>query len=199
MGVELEIKVMTFEELLPATEKGEIDGAMSGITITAGRNKNVLFVGPYSITGKSLLTTKSVLKKLTKNKEEELGKLKMTALKGSNSADFIKAEFPKVEYEGVSDYDKGVKMVENGKADALVADYAICVLAAFESENMDLRYLQDPLTMEPIGMALGSTDVRLINLIENHFNALEMSGELESIDYKWFIEGDWLDQVQLDY
>ena len=50
MGVDLEFKLMPFEELLLSVEKGEIDGAMSGITITAARNMNMVFIQILSLT-----------------------------------------------------------------------------------------------------------------------------------------------------
>ena len=56
MGVEVEFVQKPFGELLPALEKGEIDAIMSGMTMTPKRNLEAAFVGPYVLSGKSILT-----------------------------------------------------------------------------------------------------------------------------------------------
>ena len=196
LGVELEVKVMTFEELLPAVNSGKIDAAMSGITMTVSRNTGVVFVGPYSFTGKSLIVTKKTLKKINKTNQENIGELKVSALKGSTSETFVKEEFEGAQETFVGTLDEGIKAVQDGTTDAMVADYPTCVIAALKDEDRNLRYLEDPITSEPIGMALGTTDIRLINLVQNYIYFLDYSGELDDLEYKWYDEGAWLDSVK---
>lgn len=59
MEVRLRVEVIPFDELIPALEKGRIDMIISSMTITAERNLRVAFVGPYFISGQSILTTKT--------------------------------------------------------------------------------------------------------------------------------------------
>ena len=56
MGVKLTIVGMPFADLLPALKEGKIDLILSGMTITLKRNMDVVFVGPYYVTGKAFLT-----------------------------------------------------------------------------------------------------------------------------------------------
>ena len=56
MGLTPRFVEMPFARLLPALERGEVDLVISGMTITPARNARVAFVGPYFISGKSLLT-----------------------------------------------------------------------------------------------------------------------------------------------
>ena len=60
MGVELKLVEKPFAQLLPALETGEVDAVMSGMTMTPARNLRVAFVGPYLISGKSLLSKSSL-------------------------------------------------------------------------------------------------------------------------------------------
>jgi len=55
LGVELEIVAMPFGDLLSALEDGEVDLVISGMTATLQRNMRAAFVGPYHISGKSIL------------------------------------------------------------------------------------------------------------------------------------------------
>jgi polar amino acid transport system substrate-binding protein len=56
MGVTVEYVIKPFPELLPALKAGEVDIVMSGMSITAERSLGAVFVGPYMMSGKSLLT-----------------------------------------------------------------------------------------------------------------------------------------------
>ena len=61
MGVRAELVVKPFPELLPALKAGEVDVVMSGMTITADRSADFSFVGPYTLSGKSILTKSRTL------------------------------------------------------------------------------------------------------------------------------------------
>ncbi len=54
-GVEVKFEVMSFADLLPAMQNGEIDIVVSGMTAPPARNKQVAFGGPYYVSGKGLL------------------------------------------------------------------------------------------------------------------------------------------------
>ena len=60
MQVELEIVEIPFGDLLAALTDGEIDMVLSGMAITPDRSRQVRFIGPYTLTGKSMLTTARV-------------------------------------------------------------------------------------------------------------------------------------------
>ena len=47
-------------------------------------------------------------------------------------------------------------------------------------------------------MALATNDAHLVNVVQNYFNYLELSGQLEMLTYKWFEDSSWLLQAKLD-
>ena len=61
MGARLEIVTMPFGELLKALDDEKVDMVMSGMAITAERSRNHTFVGPYMMSGKSILTKSGLL------------------------------------------------------------------------------------------------------------------------------------------
>ena len=69
MKVKLDIKTMPFGELMMALEEDKIDMVISGMSITPERTELVSFVGPYMMSGKSILTKNSVLGKITSTEE----------------------------------------------------------------------------------------------------------------------------------
>lgn len=56
LDVEVEFVTKPFPELLPALNAGDVDIVMSGMAITAKRSLDAVFVGPYMLSGKSILT-----------------------------------------------------------------------------------------------------------------------------------------------
>jgi polar amino acid transport system substrate-binding protein len=206
MGYEIELAMMLidamnlkvkfvekpFSELLPALEKGEIDVVMSGMTITPERNMNYTFVGPYMVSGKSVLAKKSRISQLDEIGELKKGNIKIVALEGSTSQQFAETVSPSATLVLTKDYDSAVKMVLDNSVDLMVADLPICVLSILRNPDADLATLDVPLTLEPIGMALPANAFQLYNLIENFLVSLEISGVLENLEIKWFNDGAWL-------
>ena len=195
MGVKVEFVQKPFGELLPALEKGEIDAIMSGMTMTPQRNLKAAFVGPYIVSGKSILTTSTALAALQDAEEIDRSTVKITALKGSTSEKFVKKVLEKTTYIGVDDYDTAVQMVIEGKADALVADFPICALSQMRLPDAGLVTLTEPMTIEPIGIALAPGDALFVNMVTNYLSALEGIGLLDALEAKWFEDGGWLIQL----
>ena len=195
MGVKVEFVQKPFGELLSALEKGEIDAIMSGMTMTPKRNLKAAFVGPYIVSGKSILTKSSTLAALNDAEEIDSSSITIVALKGSTSEKFVKKVLEKTTYVGVDDYDAGVQMVIDGKADALVADYPICALSQMRFPDAGLATLSEPMTIEPIGIALAPGDALLVNMVTNYLGTLQGLGLLDSLEEKWFEDGGWLIQL----
>jgi len=195
MGVELKIVQKPFGDLLPALEKGEVDLVMSGMTITPARNLRAAFVGPYIITGKSILTSASTLERLNEAEKINQGDITLAALKGSTSQRFVERVLPKAKLVATEDYDAAVGLLRAGDADAVVADYSICAISVLRYPDDNLATLVEPLTIEPIGVAVSPGDSLLLNMLENYLGALEAVGVLEKLEQKWFDDGAWLIQL----
>ncbi|MFB3090173.1 MAG: transporter substrate-binding domain-containing protein, partial [Gammaproteobacteria bacterium] len=111
MGVKLEIKTMPFDKLLPALEKGKVDVVISNMTMNPKRNMKVAFVGPYMTSGKCVLTKKEGLAKAEKAENLNSPDIRLAALKGSTSADFVKALLPKATITLVDDYESAISLI----------------------------------------------------------------------------------------
>jgi len=192
MGVELQIVEKAFGELVPALESGEVDAVMSGLTITPERNRRVAFVGPYLVSGKSILTKSSTLAAASETEHIDQANVRVAALANSTSQAFVEALLPQAQATFTSDYDAAVQLVLNGEVDALVADFPICALSMLRYPNEGLATLNKPLTVEPIGMAVPAGDALLLNMIENYLQGLQLSGALAELESYWFENGSWV-------
>jgi ABC-type amino acid transport substrate-binding protein len=195
MGVKATIVQKPFGELLPALLKGEVDMVVSGVTITPERNTKVAFVGPYAITGKSILTKSATLDSLDEAGEMNRDKVRLAALEGSTSQEFVEQLIPKATLRKTKNYDEALKLLMEDQVDAIVADMEACQFAMLRNPDAGLETLTEPLTLEPIGMALPPNDPLLINLVENYFGTIELTGLVEPLHEKWYANGAWLFQL----
>ena len=192
MKVKLEIVAMPFGELMTALEADKIDMVMSGLSITPERTEMVSFVGPYMMSGKSILTKNATLAEIEASKDFNRKELKLVALSNSTSASFVKSVAPDAQLTEISSYDEGVAMVIDGKADAMVADMPVCVLSVLRYPEAGLATLERPLTVEPVGIAVSKDDLQFFNLVDNYLEAYEKTGILTQLRKKWFEDSSWV-------
>lgn len=195
MGVKLTLKPMHFNELLPALEAGQVDMVLSAMTMTPQRNLKVAFVGPYFASGKSILAKSANVESLNELSKMNNPDKVLVALKGSTSQMFVEKLMPKAKLELADDYDQAVAMVRNGKAQAMVADFPICMVSVYRYPEAGLATLTKPLMYEPLGIALPPNDPLLVNWVQNSLNFLEKTGELEALTERWFKDASWISRL----
>ncbi|MBL0707566.1 MAG: transporter substrate-binding domain-containing protein [Sulfurimonas sp.] len=185
MGVELVVKVMDFNKLIPALSSGKVDIVLSNMTITPKRNTKVAFVGPYLKSGKCLITKKASLASAQK---EELNKAfnKIVVIKGSTSEDFVKIGMPKVKAITVESEEKAINMVRKSKVSAMLTDYPVCVSVV--ANNPKDNFIPIPstfLSYEPIGVAIAPQNTHLLNWTQNFMIRANEVGLFEVLGEKW--------------
>ena len=196
LGVKLTLKPIVFNDLIPALEAGQIDLVMSGMTVTPARNLKVAFVGPYFASGKSILTKEATAPSLQNIAQMNRPDVVLAALKGSTSQLFVERLTPNAKLVLTDDYDQAVAMVLDGRANAMVADFPICMVSVYRYQDKALTTLKKPLTYEPIGIALPTTDPLLLNLVQNFLTGIVNSGELEALRQRWFNDASWVSQLR---
>jgi len=192
MKVELQIVEKPFAELIPALENGDVDLVMSGMTITAARSRTVSFVGPYVASGKSILTTSAALAAADEAEDLNESDIRLVTLRNSTSETFVKMNLPEAQLALVDSYDEAIEMLRANEAGALVADMPICLLTVMRYPNEGFATLNQPLTIEPIGIAVPANDPQLLNLVRNYFVALEGLGVLDGLRQAWLENGSWV-------
>lgn len=93
-------------------------------------------------------------------------------------------------------YDQAVQSLLSDQANVMVADFPVCALTILRNPEAGLVTLAEPLTIEPIGMALPADDPLLMNFITNYFNAMTMGGLLTKLELYWFQSGAWLPDMK---
>jgi len=192
MKAELEIVEKPFADLIPALENGEVDMVLSGMTITADRSRSVSFVGPYVMSGKSILTKSSTLAAVQQAGDLNESDIRLVTLQNSTSEQFVRTNLPDAQLTTVATYDEAIEMLRADQTGALVADMPICLLTVMRFPNEGFATLNQPLTLEPIGIALPAGDAQLLNVVQNYVTALEGMGILPALREKWLENGAWV-------
>jgi polar amino acid transport system substrate-binding protein len=196
MNVKLTVKAIHFNDLLQALEAGQADMVLSSMTITPARNLKFAFAGPYYVSGKSILIKQKYAESMSEVSKINNPDYILTALKGSTSQVFAEKVFPKAKLELVENYDQAVALVREDKAQAMVADMPICQVTAYRYRDAGLMTLKNPLSWEPIGIALPANDFLLINWLQNFLNTIEKDGTLAMIVDRWFKDSSWLSRLK---
>jgi len=144
------------------------------------------------LSGKSILTNSKTLAAVRSAGEINKANLKLAALGNSTSEEFVKTVLPEAQLVTTQDYTTAVDMVLNDSVDALVADMPICVITVMRHPGKELATLTQPLTIEPIGIALHPKDPQLRSLVSNYLVAFEGTGLLEQVRKKWLEDDSWL-------
>ena len=194
MGVKLRFVQLPFAELLPALEAGKVDMVLSGMTITAERNKKAAFLGPYIVTGKGILAIETRFAALKEAKGLDAPEVKVAALKDSTSQKFAETSMSKAKLTLFGSYDEAIDLLLKNKIDVIVADFQFCALTAYRHQKKGLIAGQSPLTFEPLGIAMPE-DTLFINWVQNFLNQFQGTGELKKVSEKWLNPGVWIDEL----
>jgi len=196
MKVKLNLKRIGFTELLPALEAGRIDLIISNMTIIPERNLKAVFVGPYFTSGKGLLTRRITLADVVQMRELNSSQFTFVTVKGSTSESAVRSAAPLAINLAADSIDQAVQAVVDGTADAMIAGYPVCFVAAFRHRDAGLVPVKAPITYEPIGIAMPRGDPHLANWLENLLHSLEKAGYMKKMKDKWFDHLDWLDELK---
>ncbi len=195
MGVELKLVEKPFGQLIGALEAGEVDLVLSGMTIMAERNAKVAFVGPYFVSGKSFLTKYKTLAEAASVDAIENKDVVLTALEGSTSQALIEDVIPEVKLVPAVSYAEALSLLAEDKVHALVADYQFCFYAVLRHPNKQYIASINPITYEPLGIAMPGDDPLLINLVTNYLNTMRSSGKLDLLKKRWFGDRTWMERM----
>lgn len=186
LGVKAEIRQYVWDDLFTALENGNIDLAVSSITITAERSQKMLFSAPYFNSGQVViaragdqsvrsaadLSGRMVGAQQDTTGYEEAKKL-TTEDKVRQYASWDDAELP----GGI------ISDLKEGKTDAVIVDYIQAVDSA-KNDSM-IRIAGNPLTQEYYGIAASLKNTALMEAVDAILRDLKREGVLETIKDKW--------------
>ena len=181
-GYEAQINSLAFDGLLPALMAGNIDVAISGMTITKERAEKVLFTDPYYKSGLSIIIKAN---NTGINNLKDLEGKKIAVQIGTSSAMAAKkiANANVREFNNVSDVYMELK---NGGVDAAINDLPVNQYYIKTAKNNELKIVGAILEAEDYGIALDKKNTEVQKKLNAALAELKKNGEYDKIYEKWF-------------
>ncbi len=196
LKVELVLVEKPFGELIEAVRKGEVDVAISGITMTPERNLEVAFAGPYYLSRKAILGAPEQLEDISAVHQLHGRQLRVTAVSGSTSEALVQRVLPSATHLFVPSQDAAFDLVQRGDADVMVADDPVVRLALLRHPDSALAFVESDFSAQPIGIAIAPGDPLFVNLVENYLRNVAEIGLLDRLRVKWFEQTEWLNRLK---
>ncbi len=196
MGVELELVSTAWDGIIPALLTKKFDIIMSGMTLTQERNLKVSFADPYIVIGQSVLIKKDLAGDVQSYKDLNDKKFKVASKLGTTGEQATKRMIPDATYISFETEQEGVMDLLNGKVDAFVYDLPFNAIAYAEKGQGKLVLLDEPFTFEPLAWAVNKGNADFVNWLNNFLRQVKNDGTYERIYRKWFLNDEWLKDLQ---
>jgi len=192
LGVAIRIELMPFPELIPALKSQRIDMILSGFSFSEQRSKEITFVGPYALSGKSLLVNRDRLQEIQASTGFNHQSTRLMALDNSTSKTFAETKLERAKLTTINHYEDALLALSSGTTDALIADLSFCELAVIRDSTQQLTTPQVPLAVEEVGIAINKNEPILEKRLSDLLRAFNKSGDLRKLHEKWFNSPNWL-------
>ncbi|WP_419997729.1 ABC transporter substrate-binding protein [Streptomyces boninensis] len=190
LGVKVEFKNNTFDNLIPAMQTGRFDIIMSSMTDNKDRQGKVDFVD-YFTAGVSILTKKGNPHEL-KSLDDLCGK-KVSLQRGTVSADIAKAQNKKCDKPiEVLPFTKDTEALLQVRQDRAVADLNDFPVAAYNAKTSgggkDFEVVGEQVEAAPYGIAVPKDQKELRDALTKALDKIIENGEYGKVLKKWNVE-----------
>lgn len=182
MGREIEFQNMGFDALIPAVQNGQIDFAISAMSITDERKEKVAFSDPYYQANQSVL----VLKDSSIQSEGDVNKagIRIGVQQGTVGQSVAENMSNNPSVNPFQNYPEAVAALKAGQVDAVLMDRPAQV-EQVQQDPDTLRIAFDIFTDDNYGMALKKDNLDLLNQINSALSAMKSDGKLAELKDKW--------------
>jgi len=180
-GLQVEYVNIAFGALMAGMAQCQYDAAISVITITDERKKDMLFSEPYFVTGQ-VLTVQADNTDIS-SVADLPGKV-VGAQVDTTGLD----EANKITGATINTYDdinQAFGDLMSGQLNAVIVDQPLALV--YVNQNADkLKIVGNVLTVEPYGIAVCKTNTRLLEKINEGLAAIQAEGLIADLEQKWF-------------
>lgn len=146
---EIEFKVITTAQRIPALQNGSVDIVARTMSITCDRWTQVAFSGQYYEAGQKVLVQREIPQ--LQNRIQDLAGKKVCAPKGSTSLTKL-ADFPEVKAVPADTHTGCLVLFQQGQVDAITGDDT--VLAGLVAQDPYAKVVGAAFSSEPYGLAM---------------------------------------------
>jgi polar amino acid transport system substrate-binding protein len=192
MDVDLRVERIPFAGLIPALQAGEVDIIMAGMSMSATRNMEIAFVGPYGNSGQAFIGKDEVVQSLTEPLDLNRQGLRVGVLRDTTADFTVRTVLPRTEAVYTESLDQAMILLLNGAIDGVLSDYPYCKVAEYRYRDEGIEVYEKILSFEQLGMGVSPEDTLFINLLDNYLTLMTSSGALEAMQEYWFKNRSWV-------
>lgn len=179
-GIEIEYKNYGWEPLFPAVKSGEVDFAVSSITITEERAKEFDFTDPYFEANQLILVPEdSNISSFEELKDKKVsaqinttGHIVVGELLGATNKNIVATETMPF----------AITEMINGNADAAVGDNAVIIDYQKNNPNVKLKVVEDSsFEIEKYGLMTKKGNTEMIEILNEGIKKIKENGKLKEI------------------
>jgi ABC-type amino acid transport substrate-binding protein len=182
LNVTIEWKAMDFDPLFAAVQTGQLDCAISSITITAERDEINDFSSPYYVANQAVLVQNSSdIAAL-----EDLNGSKLVTQTGTTGQWWVDDNLSPESNTPLSDVPAAVLGVNNGQYDAFIVDTPVANKYSNDT-NYDLKVAFVIYTLESYGILIPEDEPELKAAIDSAIADMIADGTLDEILNEWLL------------
>ena len=179
LGVELEVKDMDFDGLIPALSTGKIDMIIAGMNPTEERKQSVDFTDVY-YTQKDALVIKSEDAKDIRS-EDDLKKASLATQKATIQETYLLENFPGAEIQSVPKLNTAILYLVTGKVDAVLMVETVARRYVEENEGLEIADSDVSSTPNESAIAVAKDSADFLEEVNDILDEMEDSGKIEEL------------------
>lgn len=178
---------VAWDDLIPALRDKRIDVIMSGMSITAEREKVVAFTEPYLRVGQMAVVLAKNLPRLRDYDAMEAPSARVGYQTNTTGESYVRKSLARAQRKGYDSAADGVAALRAGEIDFFVHDAPTVwrLTGQFDPANADLAGRYRPLTTEYLAWAVRKDDARLLEELNGVLTRWEKDGVIDTILDRW--------------
>ena len=192
-GFEITFADREFASLIPGVVTGELDLAISAITITAHRQSQVAFTDPYFETGQAPIAAldagQALAVRADNNTLQSIDQLTDTSRVGvqsSTTGDFFLTERTAAQIIRFDTAALALQALANGEVDAVLTDAPVIAQFITDHADLNLQLVSGPVNEEQYAIAVSQAQPALLARLNELLAELRANGEYDRIFNQWF-------------
>ena len=179
LGVELEIKDMDFDGLIPALSTGKIDMIIAGMNPTDERKQSVDFTDIY-YTQKDALVIKSEDAENIQS-ENDLKKASLATQKATIQETYLLENFPDAEIQSVPKLNTAILSLVTGKVDAVLMVETVAKQYVEQNEGLEIADFDVASTPNESAIAVAKDNKDFLDAVNDILDEMKESGQIEEL------------------
>ena len=179
LGVELEIKDMDFDGLIPALSTGKIDMIIAGMNPTDERKQSVDFTDIY-YTQKDALVIKSEDAENIQS-ENDLKKASLATQKATIQEMYLLENFPDAALQSVPKWNTAILSLVTGKVDAVLMVETVAKQYVEQNEGLEIAGFDVASTPNESAIAVAKDNKDFLDAVNDILDEMKESGQIEEL------------------